>query len=267
MKIAAHITFFYVKERLIYLNEVVNNLLEIDHSVDVYIHTNILFDAFNGNKNVKYVVANYPKKKSFWHFSYNSIFNRMGFKSMIHPYFLTWENRKLVEQNIDNYDVQIYIEDDIKFTKDNFNYWLNNHEEVMKAGYNLGFLRIEKDNAERFLTDLHHPIKDTLALNNKKYLINNENPYYGFWIYAKEELSEFIKSDEWSFKFKGYGIREKSAIGWHGIGMSRYKESIIPLQGDNNQLKTVEDCAVHHIPNNYINHEFLCKEKFPIVIN
>ena len=44
-----------------------------------------------------------------------------------------------------------------------------------------------------------------------------------------------------------YGIREMSAIGWHGKNMSRYKATIIPLI--KNKLNS--SCFIKHLSNNH----------------
>lgn len=57
---------------------------------------------------------------------------------------------------IDQYDVQIYLEDDIGFTNTVFEYWLNYKDVCLDHDYNLGFLRIEIDagNNKLFCSDL-----------------------------------------------------------------------------------------------------------------
>jgi hypothetical protein len=265
MKIAVHITFFYNKSRFKYIKEVVENLLEIDYLVDIFIYTNKKFDLFENIGNVNLLIYPYLSSKIL-KFPFNSIFNNWGLKQLIHPYYLTWEHRQIVVENIDQYDIQIYLEDDIKFTSDNLKYWLTYNEIVLSSGYNLGFLRTEFDGSNKFITDLTKPLTNIISINEQKFIVNDINPYCGFWIYSKKELKEFIKSEEWFFKFKPYGIREKAAIGWHGKNMTRYKNTIIPLIENNNELETIFHSNVHHLPNNYINHKFFCKIKFPIII-
>ena len=262
MKIAVHITFFYVEKRLGYLKEVVNNLLQIDADINIFIYTNSKFELFQNFENVKILV--YPYTRKGIKFFYN-IFSKLGLRKLLHPYYLTWENRKIVEKEINNYDAQIYLEDDIKFTGANLNYWLKHHEAVPKKGYNLGFLRVEFEEVEKFLTDLTQPLNNMITIDKAKYIVNDDNPYCGFWIYSKEELKEFIISKEWRFKIKKYGIRAKTAIGWHGKDMHRYKGTIIPLKEEGNRYVTENDCTVHHLPNNYLDHEAFCTIEFPLI--
>ena len=265
MKIVAHITFFYDPKRLGYLKEVINSLLELDSGIDIFLYTNEKFDLFRHSKNIKLLF--YPYVNNKINFSYKSIFNKLGLKKLINPYYLTWENRKIIEDVVDTYDIQIYLEDDIKFTNTNLNYWLNYNEIVTKKGYNLGFFRVEFDETEKMITDLTRPLTKMVSIDNIDYIVNDNNPYCGFWIYSKEELKQFIKSKEWKFDFKQYGIREKSAIGWHGKGMRRYKETIIPLKKEIDKYMTTDDCTVHHLPNNYINSNSFCSIKFPIILS
>jgi hypothetical protein len=264
MKIAVHITFFYNKKRINYLKEVVNHLLEIQSLVDIFIYTNKKNDLFKDLNNVKVLVYPYLPGRIF-KFTFNSVFNKWGIKQFIHPYYLAWEHRKIVQEKVNLYEIQIYLEDDIKFTKENLFYWLNYHELVSKKGYNLGFLRTEIDGGQKFITDLTKPLSKLITIEDKTFIINDNNPYCGFWIYSKEELIDFIKSKEWNFNFERYGIREKAAIGWHGKDMSRFKNTLIPLIEKDQKFETINHCSVHHLPNNYINHKIFCTIKFPLV--
>lgn len=263
MKIATHITFFYIEERYKFLQEVIDNLLLIDVEMDIFIYTNKKFTLFENHKNIKLLVYPYKSGK-FSKYSFDSIFNKLGIKQLVHPFYLTWENRKIVEKNINKYDVQIYLEDDIKFTKENLNYWLEFNETASKKGYNLGFLRIELDGIKKYITDIKKPLNKIIHIENTAYAVNDINPYCGFWIYSKKELKEFTKSKEWNFDFPEYGIREKSAIGWHGKNMDKYTKTIIPLNEEDNKYVTPQSCSVHHLPNNYIGDGSFCSQEFPI---
>lgn len=168
---------------------------------------------------------------------------------------------------VDDYDVQIYLEDDIHFKQENLDYWLKYKRVTLSNDYNLGFLRIEKDtDGKELMTDVNWPIEEVIQVEGQNFLINDLNPYCGFWIYDKKELRNFIKSKEWKFKFDGYGIRAKAAVGWHGKNMKRYKETIIPVIKEGGKLITPSGAAVHHMPNNYIGKGKYCTREFPIEI-
>jgi hypothetical protein len=269
MDIAAHITFFFVKERLIYLKQVVQNLQLLPYQKTIFIYSNVSLDGYFSSDNIINIVSNYRK----WNYhrignKANRLLRSLGFISLVHPFYLSWENRKQVEKIIDKYDVQIYLEDDIVFNSSSFEYWLNNKDICLKNGFNLGFLRIEiAEDGRKFITDISAYPSKIVEFCGKLYLVNEENPYCGFWIYDKKELTSFIKSKEWNFRFGNYEIREKSAIGWHGKNMNRYKATVIPLlKSSNGDYITDIGCYVHHLPNNYIGHNTYCKVRYPIII-
>ena len=70
-----------------------------------------------------------------------------------------------------------------------------------------------------------------------------------FWIYNKTEFNNFVDSKYYNINnISGYGIREQSAIGLHGINTVYYKNTLIPIV--NNKL--IEECKIYHMPNNYV---------------
>jgi hypothetical protein len=251
MKIAVHITFFFVESRLPYLRQVVNNLEGLNQEVQFFIYTNKDFNEILSAENIQFKI--FPYKK--WGLlGYNqALWNKLGLTTFVHPYYLAWENRKVIEKNIDEFDVQMYIEDDIAFNIDTFNYWIRYKDICSTHGFNLGFLRIEFDsNRQTYLTDLKKWPQKIIEIDDQLFLINDVNPYCAFWIYDRADLKEFIKTKEWKFQFSGEGIREKSAIGWHGTMMNRYKNTIIPLYKlSAREYLLPKSCMVHHIPNNY----------------
>lgn len=265
-KIAIHITFFFAKERLIYLNQVLENLLEIPCEKKIFIYSNQNLDQyFSQYEEIEVLIYPYNKHGKR---DYNELWHRMGMINLFNPFYLSWENRKVAEKIIDEYDAQIYLEDDLAFNKNTLDYWLTYKDLALKYNYNLGFLRIENDSKNDFyLTDLAEKPKKAIILDQQIFLVNDVNPYYGFWIYDKNELKEFVKTNEWKFDFKGYDIREKSAIGWHGVDMGRYKATIIPLEKiSEDLLQTVSGCTVHHLPNNYIDQPVFCTIKSPLTL-
>ena len=116
--------------------------------------------------------------------------------------------------------------------------------------YNLGFVRIEVENNIEYITDLHgEKLDNIINLNEKNYCINNKNPYCAFWIYNKNEFNKFVNSKYYNINnISGYGTREQSAIGLHGLNTDWYKNTLIPII--NNKL--IEECKIYHMPNNYV---------------
>ena len=128
MIISKHISFFYIKKRLNYINKILNETNKYKYKTDIFIHTNENFslNLLNNYKNgmLKIIVYNL---------------------SNIHPYYLTWKCRKLLKEQKNDYDIFMYIEDDILVPNKTIKYWLKYSGIVLNNKYNLGFVRIEKN--------------------------------------------------------------------------------------------------------------------------
>lgn len=234
MKITKHISFYFLIDRIIYINNIINETNKYEYETDIFIHTNNI-DLQKGMFN------NYTN--GYIKIIYHNLLN-------INPFYLTWKCRELLQQQRNEYDIFIYIEDDILVPYKAIKYWLEYNQILLKMNYNLGFLRIEVENYIEYITDLPRKKFDTfIDLDGKKYCINNKNPYCAFWIYNKNEFNNFVNSKYYDINnISGYGIREKSAIGLHGIYTVYYKNTLIPIV--NNKL--IEECKIYHMPNNYV---------------
>jgi hypothetical protein len=270
MNIAVHVTFYYIESRLEYINRIIKNLSGISHNIRVFIYSNRKFDLYPAFENIEIEVVPFNFLDDSRNLKSLYRFIPLALKQHIDPYYLAWKNRACVERLIDQYDAQIYLEDDIGFTNKTFEYWMKYKDVCIRNDFNLGFLRFEvdEDNNKLFCTDLSKVPQKIINIEKQLFLLNDINVYCGFWIYDKKELKEFTKTEEWSFKFKKYKkykVREKSAIGWHGVNMKRYQGTVIPLQLlQNNTYVIHNDCKVHHFPNNYIGHGWYCSVEFPI---
>jgi len=234
MKITKHISFYFLINRIVYINKIIDETNKYECTTDIFIHTN----SMDLKEEMLNVYTNGQLK---------IIYHNL---SKIHPFYLTWKCRDLLKQQQHEYDVFIYIEDDILVPYKAIKYWLENNERLIELNYNLGFVRIEvKDNVE-YITDLYGEKLDTIInLNGKKYCVNNKNPYCAFWIYNKNEFNKYVNSKYYNINnILGYGIREMSAIGLHGLNTDWYKNTLIPIV--NNKL--IEDCKIYHMPNNYV---------------
>lgn len=246
MKITKHITFFYLEERIQYINKIIDETNQYTNETDIFIHTN-----------------NFDLLKKCFH-SYQNGSLQIIYHNLIgeDPFFLSWKCRDLLYSQRNDYDIFMYIEDDILVPCKAINYWLTNHEKLIENKYNLGFVRIEINNqGEEYITDVYSKLTQSINLYGQNYAINNINPYCAFWIYNKNEFHYFIESPHWLWighTNSEYGIRERSAIGLHNINKTWYKDTLIPII--NQQLN--EDCKIYHLPNNYLSHEKFAKIKF-----
>jgi hypothetical protein len=244
MKIAKHICFFYKEERLQYINKILEETAKYPFTTDVFIHTH---KKFSKDKLVEYTNG-----------SLNIIFHDL---SGIHPFYLPSLTRNLLKEQRNDYDIFIYVEDDILIPTKAIKYWLHYKDNLIKNNYNLGFVRIEiDDKGEEHITDICHSpdmsslsyLTKNISIEKEEYVINDKNPYCAFWIYDKQEFNKFVDSKYYDIKnVSGYDIRAVVAIGLHGVETDWYKGTVIPIK--NNQL--VNECKVYHLPNNYVHRE------------
>ncbi len=241
MRFVVHMTFYFRPDRLNYVNRILNELNKYPYQTDLFIHTNQSFPL-----------------EDLIYYSNGQLMVYCHDISNEHPHYLTWKCRGFLKEQKEQYDVYIYIEDDILIPVSAIEYWFQNKEKVMKYGYNLGFLRIEVDgNGIEHTGDMgtspegvSEYLTKVVYLEDKKYILNDLNPYCASWIYDKNEFSNFVESSFYDTRnIRGYGICEQSAIGLHGKHTPWYKGTLIPLTEDN---QVDPGCRIYHLPNNYL---------------
>jgi len=270
MDIAVHISFYFVEERLPYITRVLENLSTVPHRLKVFIYSTRRFALLKPfpNLDIEILSSRFLRARGWEHSTLDS-YLPFVLRQYLNPFYLTWKHRKQVEEIINQYDVQVYLEDDIGFCTRTLEYWLAFKDTCLAHDLNLGFLRYETDEKNQdYCTDLTKRPRRFIRLEGKPFLLNDVNPYCGFWIYDQNELRNFVGSRAWHYQLDTYGIREKSAVGWHGWNMKRYKGTVIPLEAtERNSYAVHPDCKVHHFPNNYIGHPKFCTIEFPIELN
>lgn len=240
-KICVHIPFYVdsnFKRKEILLNKVCKSYLKLSTQLKIFVHTNKI--TKKNSKRINFIFHNFKND---------------------HPYKLTWKCRKLMFSQRNDYEIFIFGEDDIVFSKNNFKYWLKYKDDCIKNNFNLGFLRVEinKKNNQLYSTDQISKIKNYVKIVNEKF-VKLENSNCSLWIYDKNEFKKFIKTKYWKFHWRWTTIsgilliREMAAVGWHGEDMNgqfmnRYQATIIPLI--NNQLD--KNSFIKHISNKYAN--------------
>ena len=236
-KISVHIVYYNPdrdKKKITKLKKVCLSYLALSKRTKIFVHT------VNKNKDL---INNRIK------FIFHNLHNK-------HPHKLTWVCRRLMFKQRNKFDFFIYGEDDIVFTKKNFNYWLKYKDLCIKHNYNLGFLRVEKRAQDNKLisSDQIKKIKYFCKIEDKLFA-KLESSNYSIWIYDQNEFKKFTKSKYWNFQFKIKTIsgvlliREMAAIGWHSELMDRYKATIIPFD----KKKLNNNSFIKHISNNYAN--------------
>jgi hypothetical protein len=110
MKITKHISFYFLIDRIMYINT-------YEYRTDIFIHTNNIDlhkEMFNNYTN------------GYIKIIYHDLSNT-------HPFYLTWKCRDLLQQQRDEYDIFMYIEDDILVPYKAIKYWLKYNQILLES--------------------------------------------------------------------------------------------------------------------------------------
>ncbi len=257
-KLAVCITFFYKEERVKYLTEVLDNLSSFSFSVNVTIISNNLPVDF------KLVLGNYNLSNSQLTID---VFAPFG---LGHPLLLAWSHYSVFKEKIldESYTHFLYLEDDIKFTEKNFNYWVQKREQFSYENVFPAFFRYEINPENVFYsTDVLSPISlyDCKIVKSDlgEYFINIPFSYQAMYLYDRSLMNEFLNSSDFNPDFEHtvsnsiikpatFKIREKAALGLTYINVPSgfWTRTFLPYDFNLNRIS--EECLIHHIPNNYV---------------
>ena len=251
MRIVKHIVYFYLNERIPYINRILEEADKYPYETDVYLHTNNMVlrkDVFQKYSNGEF------------HIIHHNLINK-------DPYSLTEKPRPFMALQRDMYDIFIYLEDDILIPTNTISYWLRYEPMLTDLKYNLGFLRIEtsKKDGREYVTDLYQEKMDKkITIGDKQFCINDKNPYCACWIYSKKEFERFVDSRFYNIKNMDYGedTRAACAAGLHGRGSDWYKCTVIPLING----QPMVDCKIYHLANNYVDADHSGINKFGTIL-
>jgi hypothetical protein len=164
------------------------------------------------------------------------------------PRSLVFAHRQLFIDNLNNYDLFLYTENDILITQQNIEAFLN-ISKILPENQVLGFVRYEVNhNNETLLTDIHYPyhwISESVRWFQSKLFAEFNNKHSACYLLTQSQLSIAIESGNYD-KFPrisgGGGILEAaSADPFIDCGL----EKIICLSD-------IDRFLVQHLPNNYI---------------
>lgn len=257
-KLAVCITFHYVEERLKYLAEVCDNLVEIAPIINLTIVTNV-----KEEEKIEKIKALVNQDKIDLEFL---IPHGLG-----HPYLLAWSHLDVFRKKIEDetYSHFLYLEDDIKITRENTTYWLEARQKLKKHGFIPGFFRIERNDHDGnfYSSDVMEKMSmyDCPVFNaqGETSFINIVYPYQGLYLLDRELMNEhlngpssnpdFDHSDGGLFRIQGHDMRARAAFCLTFVNVpsgfrSRY---VLPFNNKSNQIESY--CFVHHLPNNYTN--------------
>ncbi len=244
--------------RIIHFFDQVRCLSEFDAAlVDLRIITNT-FDA-SEKQAIMDLVSVFQSPR--FNVSVQSFWNESDPKQM------TWVHKSLIKDEFLNsgmFTHFIYFEDDIRLSRRNFEYFIQDRTPLSEFGFIPSFLRYEYNakSLKLYTSDVIHPIaldRRTLAIGNRTY-VTADNPYCAAFILDSELAEEYVLTDSFDPERSASACRwpstERSAMGLcfehvppgHA---SRYKIAV-------DLEKSIPDvrCLIHHLPNNFTDRDW-----------
>lgn len=258
-KLVVAITFHYDEARFGYLKNVCLQIPFLAFDYKILIVTNVGQEIFqNKIREQLEGLANYEI---------------IAYPTMGHPYFLTWGHFSIFKQYFlseRSYSHFMYLEDDIKLTSKNVNYWLRGRYELLDTGFYPSFVRYEINSAVKIsvATDITKPLKlqklPKFYITSEYVFLNSPQPYQGMYLMDRIMMGEFLSSAAQSPDFGSWGIREKATQGISFVNVPKLFNSR-NLIGYNLTKKAIDSGAlIEHLPGNYANNSNSSFGKVPL---
>jgi hypothetical protein len=245
-KLLVHIAFHYNNYRVQYLLTVLENFKNYQLSdIHVVIDTN----TEETKEKLKDFIAELPFQV-----------NIHCHLDLDHPFSLTWTHRQQMLEHLEDYDIFMYLEDDILIPWAAFEAWLSENEAVYKTGRIRGFLRVENPGGDKlYATDYTGPMPAPVIWRiGQQYYFEPSRCYHGCWVYTKKQMKDFIQSSSWMNREIFSGDDRDRAIFRGDIRASAAAGMMKPLQGFhllvlpiNSDGTFPDEVFIYHLPNNY----------------
>ena len=263
-----------------YLSEVIRQLSDLkvgEITINIITNSNHIkskFDKIMKSITIKYHVYNDYNKINIIH---NSPWNYKNKKS---PWLLTWEHKNLILQDINhakNDSLFLYLENDIKFTQNNLEYWLKHKTKLSDTKLIPSFSLIEYSKNRNEWVSVsefrHTPLKfsdlKSIDINGTIYL-NLNNPYCASYLMDLNMVKEYSKSNAFneieSRTLSGWDIGARSAMGLTFVNIPENFNSrcVVPVRLQNDYFQLDENALLQHLPNLYSKVDVIEKKLLPV---
>lgn len=250
-RLLVHIAFHFVEARTKYLAEVIANFASYDlDRIEVVVDTN--------SDETRLAVGALPSAP-------HVAVRVQVHDALPHPFALTWAHRAAMPARQSEFDLFMYIEDDILVPWSAVEAWLASTDALYARGFLRGFLRTEENEEHELLAAdwaarLNDPIVHTF--DGQRY-VRTHFAYHAFWIYTAEQVRDFMRLREWrelgmhrrsnillgnaEWWLSPGSMRERAAFGMIHVKPGRHRV-LLPLAAAG-QIDPI--CHVKHLPNNY----------------
>ena len=263
-KLAICVTFFYREEKINILKKVCKEFNNLSHNIDVTIVTNE-----NSEKKIQKL------KKDIEEVLKN--FTVHIVQGLQHPKFLPWSHLTIMRKKIadNSFTHFMYLEDDIRVTKENIVYWLNARK-ALKI-YNLipSFVRTEINFKDKEVYVVDSTKKNNFKKTPKVFskvkdiaFTNLPFPHQPIYFYDKEVMNEYFNepSSDPDFAlpaardhYQGIVERLDLMLTYHNIPQGFFHRAVVPVDLKNKIIKSY--CLVEHLSNKYANQ----KSQFAVI--
>jgi hypothetical protein len=255
------------KNRYVYLSEVLSELNKLDvNKIIINIFTNsreVKTELIKRNmtKNVKYFFYENYSKINVLH---NSPWILNDLKS---PWLLTWEHKKIMLEDIKNGNENslfLYIENDMKFTQSNLDYWLQSRECLKSTSLIPSFVRVEYSHRQKCLVAIDHfggkasKISELPQFkNHEKIFVQLVNPYCATNLMDLKIAEEYANSKAFSeiesrdLTWWDIGARTSMGVQFLDVPYNFTSRHVVPVEKSGKHYKVLDSAILHHLPNLY----------------
>jgi len=202
----------------------------------------LVINIFSNSKEVESELAklgSYSKVKFHYFTKYNkvNVFNNSPwvYDDERSPWMLTWEHKSALKRDLidsDENTLFLYIENDMKFTQKNLNYWLKAKSKLVGTSLIPAFVTGEV-------------------------YVQLDNPYCACYLLDEELANEFVNSKAFNEKTSreltwwDIGARAAMGLGFVNPPTGFKSRHVVPVKKAGNYYQIKEEAKLHHLPNIY----------------
>jgi len=182
-------------------------------------------------------------------------------------WLLTWEHKKIMLDDIKiagQNSLFLYIENDMKFSQKNLDYWLDAREKLKETKLVPSFIRVEYSDIRRDWLAIDHfggsssQFSDLPKFETSEDIfIQLPNPYCAAFLLDLTLAIEYSNSKAFTEKdsreISGWDIGARAAMGLQFVDIPENFTSrhVIPIEKAGEYCKIFDSAVLHHLPNLY----------------
>ena len=211
----------------------------------------------------------------------NTIHNSpWDYNNLESPWLLTWEHKKIMLEDLkvaNENSLFIYLENDIKFTQKNLEYWLESRKDLKDTKLVPSFVRVEYSQTNDHFVALDYigrsasKISEISTYKSNKFLYAQlANPYCAIFVLDIDLAIEYSNSkafgEKSSREISSWDIGARAAMGIQFVDVPNNFSSrfVVPINKAGKYYQILPSSIIHHLPNLYSSVESIEKSLLPI---